>query len=316
MDDEFSSSLREELSRLSEPPIGDLVGQAARQGRRIRRFRTIGATAAVAAVATVTALFSGQLVGSGHTGAQGIGPAAPVGASVSASPNTSATPSAAPSTTPGASAAPSAGATPDAGSASPTPGGGQGSSAPAGVPASTPAAAGSDALVKSTPASLLAAVVQSLPSGITTDHYYGDAPQPPITLDPSVNLYLHSGGKTGRIGVSAYKADTPSSCTTPEGETGVSATCSTDAAGEFVNVLSNPSNCIQNTTVTVYRHDGIAVSVDLSTCLDNSARGTSTPLTQAQAVTLADSTLLNVVMPSSFVKAADTQYAGSIKVSP
>ncbi|MFI5528297.1 hypothetical protein ACIA8O_07005 [Kitasatospora sp. NPDC051853] len=59
---DFRRDLDEELSSLEAPPVGDLVGQALRQGRRVRRRRTLGAVAGSAlAVAGVALLLGGPL---------------------------------------------------------------------------------------------------------------------------------------------------------------------------------------------------------------------------------------------------------------
>ncbi|TQF03126.1 hypothetical protein E6W39_13775 [Kitasatospora acidiphila] len=289
MNDEFSSALSEELSGLSEPPIGDLVGQAARRGRRIRRFRAAGATVAVAAVATVAALLTGSLGGPGHSDAQQVG----VAAAPSSGAPSSARPSA--STTPSNSAPPTA--APSA-------------SSPTSPPSSSASASGSGgSLVQTTTASLLAAVVKALPAGMTTDHYQADPPQPPVTLDPSVFLYLHSGGETGRIGVSPFKADTVPACQVPDGEHDVTIRCYTDPAGDQVQVLTNTGNCIQHNTVIVYRRDGIGVGIDLSSCFKNSPDGSAAlVLSQDQAIALATNPLIDVKMPESFVQTANATY--------
>ncbi|WP_441248059.1 hypothetical protein [Kitasatospora sp. McL0602] len=131
MIDEFRSVLDDELSLLSQPPLGDLVGTAARRGRRVRHFRmAAGAAASVAALSLVTALVTGS--GNSPTQPEPLGVAA--------------APSAAAGATSGASQAPADRA-----------------------PAVASASAG--AQVDTTSAALLAAVLDALPGQPKTDHY-------------------------------------------------------------------------------------------------------------------------------------------------
>ncbi|BFV56193.1 hypothetical protein KCMC57_up12970 [Kitasatospora sp. CMC57] len=160
-------------------------------------------------------------------------------------------------------------------------------------------------MVPATSAALLAAVVQSLPAGLTTDHHAAN-PARPNAVDVFAHVTTPAG--IGRIGVSAYL--------TPEGgsdrcwpdPTGPMPTaCSTSPAGDVVEVQTNPRNCIQATRITVHRPT-FNVAVDISSCLRTEAEHAVPALTEQQAVALASSPLVGLTMPSSFVEAANAKY--------
>ncbi|MFF0393615.1 hypothetical protein ACFYS8_33680 [Kitasatospora sp. NPDC004615] len=73
---DFRTDLSDELTALTPPPLGDVVAEATRKGRRARRVRTVGQVAGSAlAMAAVAVLVGGQLHGAG--GGNGlVGPAA------------------------------------------------------------------------------------------------------------------------------------------------------------------------------------------------------------------------------------------------
>ncbi|MFD7639677.1 hypothetical protein ACFV4P_03400 [Kitasatospora sp. NPDC059795] len=93
---DFRLDLSDELSELTPPPLGDVVAEATRKGRRARRVRTVGQVAGSAlAMAAVVALAGSQLHGTG--GGNGlVGPAA----GGAPAPIVSAGPSSTPSPTP------------------------------------------------------------------------------------------------------------------------------------------------------------------------------------------------------------------------
>lgn len=76
---DFGKDLDEELSSLDAPPLGDLVGEAVRQGRRVRRRRAVGAVVGSALAVAGTALLLGGPLRP-HSG--GAGPSAVVAADV------------------------------------------------------------------------------------------------------------------------------------------------------------------------------------------------------------------------------------------
>ncbi|WP_035842026.1 hypothetical protein [Kitasatospora azatica] len=294
--DEFHSTLATELAALGAPPLGDLVGQATRRGRRQRRWRTGAALAgSVAAVGVTAALLVGTLGAAGGNGKQPNELAAAAGPSAAASPGTAG--SAAASTTPGPAGSASASAA--------------GSAAPSATPSADPGP-----LVEASPAGLLAAVLNSLPDGVTTDHY---AANPKRTLPdgsvltPAVRTFVNTPSGTGQIIVTAYKddPDNPLNCKpSPKGSPFVD-TCLQDAKGNLVQVETNSTNCIQATAITVRRADGVDVRIDIGSCLasDSGKNPPAVPaLTQDQAVALADNPAIGLTMPKAFVEGADAKY--------
>ncbi|WP_104814197.1 hypothetical protein [Kitasatospora sp. MMS16-BH015] len=90
MTNDFRSELSEEMSALTPPPLGDLVVEAARKGRRTRRLRAaVQVTGSALALAGVAVLATGALRTAGP--AQAVGPAAG-GTSASATPTAAPTP--------------------------------------------------------------------------------------------------------------------------------------------------------------------------------------------------------------------------------
>ncbi|MFJ8444288.1 hypothetical protein [Kitasatospora griseola] len=72
---DFRLDLSDELSALTPPPLGDIVEEAARKGRRARRARAIGQVAGSALALAAVVLAAGQLPGTGN-GNGLVGPAA------------------------------------------------------------------------------------------------------------------------------------------------------------------------------------------------------------------------------------------------
>jgi hypothetical protein len=227
--EELRTLMRSELNAERPPPLGDLVGTAMRDGRRIRRIRRLGAFGAGTAVAGVVAL-AATLSGPFWAGAGGV--QAP--AAAPALPSTAPIPS-------GAPAPP--GATPEA---------------PLLVPPATPEAAATASRVRidvnhargrqvnATSAAMLELLTRVLPAGRTSN--YGVA----TGDDLHVQLYLDRGRGPGMIRVSMSKG------APPPGYGG-------DMAQLTVDHLAD--DCIQNTVVDAYRPDGTVVQVDVATCL-------------------------------------------------
>ncbi|WP_457031545.1 hypothetical protein [Kitasatospora sp. P5_F3] len=266
---EFHHTLDTELAALTTPPLGDLVGLAARGGRRKRRLRAAGAAfGSVTAVAALAVLVGSLGTGTAQSTVAGpaIGPAAGPAAVV-------------------ASASSSASATPTA---------------------------QADPLVATTAASLLDAVVKSLPAGLTADNFRANQATVPIVDNrgyPSVFAFVHTPAGIGRIGVSVYQTDPEQQRLCFAGTHGdTSTTCSTSPAGDVVEVETNSGNCIQATRVAVHRPQNLAVSIDISSCLGKSTELAVPALTQEQAVALASSPLIGTSMPSAFVAAANAKY--------
>jgi hypothetical protein len=85
MSEELRTLLRSELSEERPPPLGDIVGIAVRDGRRIRRVRrfgVIGTGIAVAGVVAVAVAFAGPFAMSGTGHAPAVQAAAPPAAAV------------------------------------------------------------------------------------------------------------------------------------------------------------------------------------------------------------------------------------------
>ncbi|MGF1426969.1 hypothetical protein [Kitasatospora sp. LaBMicrA B282] len=322
MNDEFSTSLEEELATLSPPPLGDLVGQAARRGRRIRRVRMIGgAAASVAAVATVAALLGTLGSGPQHT-ADLAGAAAalstaptplpgdppppsaapdPGGAAVaspSASPSSSAGPSANPSTTPAPTGLAPGSPPPSRSGADlpsthpvPPPTGGAITTAP--LP--TPSAGGT---VPTTPDGLVAEVVAALPGRPATGPYAAVGRD--ANGQASAQVYLNDSRGTSMVRVFLTS-----------GALDCSSGCGTDGRGQPYQVSHESGNCIQSTVVTTQHPDGSLVTVQLSTCL--AWNGSQNPasfeaLSQDQAVQLAGDPSIGILEPAAQAARAGTEY--------
>ncbi|MFJ9520099.1 hypothetical protein ACIRPK_17805 [Kitasatospora sp. NPDC101801] len=266
---EFHHALDTELAALTAPALGDLVGLAAKGGRRKRRLRAAGAAfGSVTAVAALAVLVGSLGTGPAQSTVAGpaIGPAA-APASVAASPSAPATP-----------------------------------------------AAQADPLVPVTAASLLDAVVKSLPAGLTADTFRANQAKYPIVDGigyPAVFAYVNTSAGVGRISVGAFQSDPEEPACLAGTQGRITTVCSTSPAGDVVEVETNPTNCIQATRVTVHRPQNLGVAIDISSCL-NWTNGQNPPavpaLTQEQAVALASSPLISTSMPSAFVAAANAKY--------
>lgn len=66
---DFRTDLGDELSMLSAPPLGDIVGAAARSGRKVRRVRRVGSVVGSAVALTAVVALAGGALGNtgGHT---------------------------------------------------------------------------------------------------------------------------------------------------------------------------------------------------------------------------------------------------------
>jgi hypothetical protein len=184
---------------------------------------------------------------------------------------------------------------------------------PSDSPAAAPAASGdassapTGSLVADSPAALLDAVLHALPAGLSTDHYsakQGD----PATPNPSVSLNVKTAQGTSALSVAAYKSQY-SFCQPGDWPASYSYHCSTTPSGEQFEVVSNPAACWQHSIIVVRRHDGVDVAVWQPNC---DAAGVTSPnnppLTQEQAVALADNPAISYQMPASFVQAANAKY--------
>ncbi|MDH6577397.1 hypothetical protein [Kitasatospora sp. MAP5-34] len=173
---DLRTGLSEELSALDPPPLGDLVGTAVRQGRRVRRIRTLatvgGSAMAVAAIATLLAVTLG-----GPAGGQRptrLGAAAAPAAPTTRVPAASSTPASTPS-----------------------------------APAPTVTAA--EASVRTTGPALLAALLKALPRTETFDHFAATSGE-----SPAAQTFLTDGRGTGMLRVFLGTATDQVPCRLPD----------------------------------------------------------------------------------------------------
>ncbi|MDH6113292.1 hypothetical protein P3T36_001824 [Kitasatospora sp. MAP12-15] len=270
---DFRTDLGDELSMLSAPPLGDIVGAAARDGRRTRRVRGFGAAVGSAlALTAVVALAGGALGSTGQHTAElsaAAGPAAPVSA-----PGSAPVPApASPSTTPVTSPAPAAGLVPTNGKV------------------------------------VLAAVLKALPAGVKTSNYAVDnAGKIGRTVHQDMaQTYVTTAAGTGMVRVflsPAVPGEKASPCKAPD-------QCFKDAKGEQVYVSHVADNPVQNTLVTVAHADGSSVMVQLSSVL--AWNGTTNPagivaLTVDQAAAVASDPALSTNVDPAAVAAAAAQF--------
>jgi hypothetical protein len=180
--EELRTLMRSELSAERPPPLGDLVGTAMRDGRRIRRIRRLGAFGAGTAVAGVVAL-AATLSGPFGGGAPGL--QAPAAA-----------PASPPSAPPSLSAAPFL-------SAAPTPSAAQTPEAPATATRVRIDSRARGPQLTATSAAMLELLTRLLPAGRTSN--YGVA----TGDDLHVQVYLDRGRGPGMIRVSMGKGAPP-----------------------------------------------------------------------------------------------------------
>jgi hypothetical protein len=180
--EELRTLMRSELSAERPPPLGDLVGTAMRDGRRIRRIRRLGAFGAGTAVAGVVAL-AATLSGPFGAGAGGVQAPAAAPAPPSAAPIPSGAPALEVPPRPGAPATPEATATASR--------------------VRIDVNRGRGPQLKATSAAMLELLTRLLPAGRTSD--YGVA----TGDDLHVGLYLDRGRGPGMIRVSMGKGAPP-----------------------------------------------------------------------------------------------------------
>jgi len=210
--EELRSLLRDELSAERPPPLGDLVGTALRDGRRIRRNRRFAVAGGGTAVAGVVAL--AMALGSPF------GPSSPFGPATA--------------TRPGVGQAAS----------SPEP-----TRSPATVaPPATPTATidqGRKGLAKATPEAMLVLLKRLIPEAKTSQYAKTK------DGDLHVQMYLDRGKGPGMIRV-MVSGD-------PDAEP--------EYGSPKITVEALPDNCIQSRIVRADWAWGLAVEVDLATCL-------------------------------------------------
>jgi hypothetical protein len=247
MGDRFRSMIESELAEVEPPPIGDLVDNAIRDGRTLRRTRLV--QRGVACVAAVGAL----VLGAGLTSTtlrtdKPSGPGYGVAADVPSWPDgTGPTGPGSTGPTGPATAAKRATAMP---ADTPTMGIYQANRDYAGFQSRPPEAA---------PASVLLALGSVLPAGATTGEAGGR-----FDTFTGVQLFLNRGEGLGmvRVAVARYLMKPPPCASSP----GVVVRC-TEADGAVVETFEIESNCVQRRGVNVYRDDGVVVQVNVGSCL-------------------------------------------------
>lgn len=235
MGDRFRSMIESEFAEVDTPPIGDLVDNAIRDGRRLRRTRLVQRSVACAAAVGVLALGLGMATAT--LSADG----APDGGGSAAGQGLRSTVPASPSP-----ARPAGTVPPDA----PTMAIFESAPRPLGAAAQAPPAA---------PAVILMALRSVLPPGVTAAYAGGVFDQ-----YTGVQVYLDRGSGYGMIRVAVARYGQPPTC--DDGPPGVVLDCRKDA-GVWVQNYEIESNCVQRRGVTVYRPDGIAVQVNIGSCI-------------------------------------------------
>jgi hypothetical protein len=229
--EELRGLLRDELNAERPPPLGDLVGTALRDGRRIRRQRRLaagGGGVAVAGVVAVTLALGGPF-----------GSAAPPAAGPVAAPPAVAEPAAPPALADSAAVKPAAPAT--AVPAAPYPAG----PGTIGPPARPPVSVAARAQTRATPEAMLVLLGELLPPGRTSGHARAGQ------RDLHVQLYLDRGNGPGMIRVALGGA--PGAATGP--------------GGPAVTVDSLPGDCTRDTVVRAQWPGGLRVEAALASCL-------------------------------------------------
>jgi hypothetical protein len=177
----------------------------------------------------------------------------------------------------------------------------QGVSEPAMVePVPSPTAA--EARVEATPEALLAALLETLPAG-KTSNYAGLTPvssaveETPLT----VQTYLDNGKGPGMLRLSVWTQD-PSAKGENEHQK-PSMKSRTQPDGDVVTVMRLSTNCIQSLVVWVERPDGTIIQLNVANCLswdgEQNAEGRRA-LTEKQAIAVADDPRLGTLVPERF----------------
>lgn len=320
MTEEIRRLLDEELAEQKAPPLGDLVRDSVRQGRRLRRRRRQLLGSSSAAFATVLLL----VVALASWGQGNAGPA-PLGADQFAAP---------PAT---AGAAPEPGSTTDPGpppdpacTASPGPSaakvpalpddvpGSQPEAGRPGVPAETPCPTPRerlfievqqpkpvDRMYLATPAGTLELLDRILAKN-TSGHAVGE------TSDPAagatyVQIYVDRGKGPAMIRFSvSEERRRPDELTCEAWET-----CyPLDDGGELA-ISDNPENCVAGRGITLRRADGILITANLARCLMwNGSTNPPAPvaLSTQEAVDLVLDPLWGTRMPAEIVLAGTSNF--------
>ncbi|GAA1217096.1 hypothetical protein GCM10009665_03740 [Kitasatospora nipponensis] len=175
-----------------------------------------------------------------------------------------------------------------------------------------------DALVDTTPAALLKAVLNALPGDLPTDSNAGNSANPATHEGLGVQTYVRTPQGTGMLRVFVTAGSKAAmACDADSARGSVKTRCSVDGFGQKVQVTTG-LNCTQSTSVLVQHTDGATVQVNLGTCLAYQNGGNATgvlALTEEQAIALAGNQAIDVQMPTSFVSAANAYFGTLPKFS-
>jgi hypothetical protein len=244
MGDRFRSMIESEFAEVDPPPIGDLVDNAIRDGRRLRRARVVQRSVACFAAVGVLAFGVGMATAT-------LRPDAPPGSDGFAAP-----PAAVPVTTaPYVSVEASAERPGDSAQAPP----GGAPTMPV-FPIGRQERAGSEPPTAPPPAVLLA-LDTVLPGGPTMG--FAGARFDTFT---GVQVFVDRGAGFGmvRVAMARYLPKPERSCSISP--PGVALSC-VAKEGALVETFEIESNCVQRRGVNVYRSDGIAIQVNVGSCL-------------------------------------------------
>ncbi|MGK5681485.1 hypothetical protein [Actinoplanes sp. URMC 104] len=288
MTEDLRALLRAELDEQRPPPVGDLVGAALRDGRRIRRRRRLGAAGAGAAGALAVVLFGSLAAHSEPRRAPGLEVAAPAQPeSAPAAGPESARPEPA---APGRAEAKGVAASPPGSvpfrTTAPT----------AGAPPRTLTVLSGDHRAagpqkKATTGAMLHLLTELLPPGRISHRAVAG------TGDLSVRLHLDQGDGPGLLQVTLGRLPVEGA-RPPRGDTAT------------VTFASAPGNCRQHAVVISRWPDGTAVQMDLASCLTDGTDGTP-PLDLDTAARIAADPRWGVVMDAGLVEAGAREFRGT-----
>ncbi|MBM2616202.1 hypothetical protein JIG36_11605 [Actinoplanes sp. LDG1-06] len=275
MTEDLRALMRAELNNERPPPLGDVVGAALRDGRRIkRRRRRAGMAGAGAAGLIAVVLFGTVAAHSEPRRAVVADPAAAPALPSPASPAAMAraaqkvSPGSVPVTvSPPATVAPERSLT---------------------VHSGMERAAGPRK--KATTGAMLHLLTQLLPPGRTSHAAVSG------NEDPYVQIYLDRGDGPGMIRV--VLGQLPEDPRPPRGGTAT------------VSVLRGENNCVQDTVVVSRWPDGTAVQLDLASCLQDERPG-RVVLTDDEATAIAADPRWGLSMDADLVDQGDKRYGGS-----
>lgn len=255
MDEDLRDRLAAELAGLPEPPLGDLVDGALRQGKRlrlVRRARIAGASLAAMAVVIAGFLLHDRLTREIPTAAS-----VPVLTTAPLSPAAT-WPSPAPVI-----------------------------EQPAGPTLPT------------THAALFFRLRALLPGLVIV----------PVSSSPTHTLrfYLDRGHGFGMVFLQLETNDQIGGC-----QSAPDWSCGTGPNGVRTRVITNPTNCVQSTSVSVDHGNGVVVTLDVATCMP--WNGTTNPpcqpaLTTGEAIAIAADPSWGARMSAPLVEAANSEFS-------